>query len=218
VFEQHAIDYCCGGSRSLAEACQAEQMDVQSLLDQLTDVVSQTTSDEDADFASKSLTEMCDSIEATHHAFLRSELPRLTQLVDKVVAVHGDQFSWLHRLAESFRQLRDELGPHMMKEENVLFPAIRSIELSQSVPAFPFGSVDNPIRMMEHEHDAAGQALKELRALSSGFKTPEGGCNTFLAMLDGLHQLELDLHRHIHKENNVLFPGASLAASRGSKT
>lgn len=217
IFEQHKIDYCCGGGRSLEEACCAAQVDVQAVLVDLNGVLSRGRSDDEVDFSSLSLAEMCDQIEATHHQYLRSELPRLTQLVAKVVSVHGDQHVWLTQLAESFRQLCEELVPHMMKEEQILFPAIRTIERTSSVPLFPFGSVDNPIRMMEHEHDAAGQALKAIRAASSNFTLPEGGCNTFRAMLDGLHELENDLHRHIHKENNVLFPRASHMAAELSK-
>ena len=128
--------------------------------------------------------------------------------------MHGDQHDWLTTLKEAYSRLRDELTPHMFKEEQVLFPAIRMIEQSGKVPAFPFGSVDNPIQMMEHEHDVAGQALRDIRAASSDFTLPEGGCNTFRAMLDGLRELEADLHQHIHKENNILFPRASRMAAR----
>ena len=213
VFEQHKIDYCCGGGRSLEEACWSVQADVQAVLAELNRVATGGPSEDEVDFTSLSLTQMCDEIEATHHQYLRSELPRLTGLVDKVVSVHGDRHPWLSQLGESFRELREELVPHMFKEEQVLFPAIRTIEQSGQVPSFPFGSVDNPIRMMEHEHDVAGQALKSIRAASSDFTLPEGGCNTFRAMLDGLHELESDLHRHIHKENNVLFPRASQLAA-----
>ncbi|QDU44772.1 Iron-sulfur cluster repair protein YtfE [Symmachiella dynata] len=218
VFEQHRIDYCCGGGRPLKEACRMGQIDAQAVLEKLLDVIA-SDAGEDAsenDFASKSLADMCDSIEATHHEYLKRELPRLTQLVDKVVSVHGSQHAWLERMGTSFQQLRDELVPHMLKEEQILFPAIRTIEQSRALPSFPFGSVDNPIRMMEHEHDIAGQALRDIRAASSDFTLPDGGCNTFRAMLDGLRELEADLHRHIHKENNVLFPRASqLAAELG---
>ncbi|WP_417849467.1 iron-sulfur cluster repair di-iron protein [Thalassoglobus sp.] len=216
VFEQHGIDYCCGGKRPLQEACSSKKVDIQTVLSQLDGVTSgrDCKTDPDEDFTSKSLSEMCDEIEATHHAYLKDELPRLTQLVDKVASVHGNQHQWLGRLLESFRELHQELVPHMRKEEQVLFPAIRTIEQTKAVPAFPFGSVDNPISMMEHEHDVAGQALKEIRASSSDFTLPEGGCNTFRAMLDGLRELESDLHRHIHKENNVLFPRSSQLAAK----
>ena len=214
VFEQHGIDYCCGGGRPLEEACWAGRADAQSILAELLAVVSNETCQSDESFSSKSLTEMCDSIVETHHAYLKRELPRLTDLVEKVEAVHGEQHEWLSRLAKAYTQLRDELVPHMFKEEQILFPAIRTIEQSQAVPLFPFGSVDNPIRMMEHEHDVAGLALRDIRAASSEFTLPDGGCNTFRAMLDGLRELEADLHQHIHKENNVLFPQASRLAKQ----
>lgn len=216
VFEQHRIDYCCDGGRPLIEACAKGAVDVQTVLGELNDVISKAALEDAADgnVSSMSLTELCDSIVATHHEYLKRELPRLTQLVDKVVRVHGGHHEWLHRLGTSFQQLRDELNPHMLKEEQILFPALRTIEQSQEVPAFPFGSVDNPIHMMEHEHDVAGQALKAIREASSDFTLPDGGCNTFRAMLDGLRELEGDLHRHIHKENNVLFPRASKLAAK----
>ncbi len=214
VFEQHGIDYCCGGNRPLEEACWRGRVDAQAVLAELTEVASKHSSQPREDFSARSLTEMCDSIVDTHHEYLKRELPRLSQLVDKVIAVHGDQHDWLTTLKTAYKHLRDELTPHMFKEEQVLFPAIRTIEQSGKVPAFPFGSVDNPIRMMEHEHDVAGQALRDIRAVSSGFTLPEGGCNTFRAMLDGLRELEADLHQHIHKENNILFPKASQKAAR----
>ncbi|MCA9047130.1 MAG: iron-sulfur cluster repair di-iron protein [Planctomycetaceae bacterium] len=214
VFEQHGIDYCCGGNRPLEEACWKGNVDAQTVLAELTEVVSKAGRQPDDDFSAGSLTEMCDSIVSTHHDYLKRELPRLTQLVDRVTSVHGDQHPWLITLRTAYTQLRDELNPHMFKEEQILFPAIRTIEQSGQVPTFPFGSVDNPIRMMEHEHDTAGQALREIRAASSDFTLPEGGCNTFRALLDGLRELEADLHQHIHKENNILFPRASRLAAQ----
>jgi regulator of cell morphogenesis and NO signaling len=96
----------------------------------------------------------------------------------------------------------------MFKEERILFPAIRSLEQSTSAPAFPFGSVANPIRMMEHEHDHAGDALERMRRATQDYTVPEGACNTYRAMLAGLETLEGDMHQHVHKENNILFPRA----------
>ncbi|MCA9090890.1 MAG: iron-sulfur cluster repair di-iron protein [Planctomycetaceae bacterium] len=216
VFEKHRIDYCCGGSRPLEEACRKRQIDAQAVYQELRQIISGGASNPppDDDFASSSLAEMCESIEATHHEYLKRELPRLRQLVTRVAQVHGERHPWLLQLETAFQQLHDELVPHMLKEERVLFPAIRMIEQSPVLPAFPFGSVDNPIRMMEHEHDIAGQALQEIRRSSSDFTLPEGGCNTFRAMLDGLRELEADLHCHIHKENNILFPRASQLSAR----
>jgi regulator of cell morphogenesis and NO signaling len=189
------------------------------MLDNLDQAIAGSAAVDDGEpvFSSQTLSDMCDSIESSHHAYLRQELPRLTQLVAKVLSVHGAQHTWLSELSDAFQQLREELVPHMFKEEQILFPAIRTIEQSRTVPFFPFGSVDNPIRMMEHEHDVAGQALKTMRETTSDYALPVGGCNTFRAMLDGLRELEYDLHQHIHKENNILFPRASrLAAELGS--
>lgn len=215
VFERHRIDFCCSGQHSLEDACWSRQIDAQAVLAELLQIVSHESEhhDPDGDFASMSLTEMCDAIEMTHHEYLKRELPRLTQLIEKVVSVHGEQHSWLRTLARLFRRLCGELIPHMFKEEQILFPAIRMIEESGAIPPFPFGSVDNPIRMMENEHDHAGQALEEIRAVSSDFTLPPDGCHTFQALLEGLRELETDLHRHIHKENNVLFPRASRLAA-----
>jgi len=220
VFEQHKIDYCCGGGRPLEEACQKRQVDTERIYKELCDVIARGASNDSHtdNFTSKPLAEMCDLIETTHHDYLKRELPRMTQLVNKVVRVHGEHHPWLVQLGAAFQRLHDELVPHMFKEEQILFPAIRTIEQSQSVPAFPFGSVDNPIHMMEHEHDIAGQALHVIRQSSSDFTLPQGGCNTFRAMLDGLRELEADLHLHIHRENNILFPRASQLAAQLSGT
>ncbi|HIK95094.1 MAG TPA: iron-sulfur cluster repair di-iron protein, partial [Planctomycetes bacterium] len=141
-------------------------------------------------------------------AFLKTELPRLTQLVRKVADVHDSVHPELHDVRTVFAELRSELEPHMMKEENILFPAIRLLEQSMDCPRFPFGTVANPIRMMEHEHDNAGNALKRIRELTQDFLVPVDACNTWRTMLDGLQNLERDLHRHIHKENSILFPRA----------
>jgi regulator of cell morphogenesis and NO signaling len=158
-----------------------------------------------------SMTELADHIEQTHHAYLRSELPRLTRLVDKVTSVHGEAHAWLEDVRTVFAGLVAELEPHMMKEEQILFPMIRDIESGGS-GASHCGSIENPIRVMEHEHDNAGQALERLRELTNGFVAPDGACNSFRAMLDGMETLEADLHQHIHKENNVLFVRAAEAA------
>src|SRR5690606_19143685 len=107
-----------------------------------------------------------------------------------------------------FLPFRAEMESHMMKEEQVLFPMIRQLESSVSAPEFHCGSIRNPIRAMEHEHDSAGEALGEFDRLSGHYAPPPDACNTFRAMLDGLRELELDMHQHVHKENNVLFPRA----------
>ncbi len=129
-------------------------------------------------------------------------------MIEKVVAAHGQNQPQLNDLGQVFAALRGELEPHMFKEEQVLFPAIRQLEQAANRPSFPFGTVANPIRMMEHEHDTAGHALARIRELTNEYVPPETACNTYRVMLDGLRVLETDLHQHIHKENNILFPRA----------
>lgn len=208
VFEALRIDYCCGGGKSLDQACREEKVDPQDVLGQLQEAVEADDVEPVQDWASASLSELCDHIEQTHHAYLRTELPRLTELIEKVISVHGSRHPELARLQQTFAGLRDELEPHMFKEESILFPAIRQLERSETLITFPFGTVANPIRMMEHEHDNAANALAKIRHVTDDYRVPDEACNTYRAMLDGLHDLERDLHRHIHKENSILFPRA----------
>lgn len=207
IFQQLGIDFCCGGKKPVEQACREKGLDPATVLAML-DLADAGPSGEVVDAAAMSMTELADHIEATHHAYLRRELPRLQQMIDKVSAVHGDHFPWVREIQGIFRSFRDELASHMMKEEQVLFPMIRQIDASDSLPAFHCGSIANPIRMMEHEHDSAGNAMGEFDRLSSGYTPPAEACNTFRAMLDGLRELEQDMHQHVHKENNVLFPRA----------
>jgi regulator of cell morphogenesis and NO signaling len=129
-------------------------------------------------------------------------------LIAKIVNAHGEARPELSKVQHEFAALRSELEPHMFKEEQVLFPAIRWLEQSETQPAFPFGTVANPIRMMEHEHDTAGNVLARIRELTCDYRAPADACNTYRAALDGLRELEIDLHQHIHKENSILFPKA----------
>ena len=205
VFEQFKIDYCCGGGNSLGDACAKKKLDANDIIAQLTEVVADPQHDSAENWLNAPLMELCDHIESTHHAYLREELPRLTGLVEKVVNAHASKHAELVDLGQVFAELRAELEPHMFKEEQVLFPAIRQLEQAASRPRFPFGTVANPIRMMEHEHDTAGNALSRIRELTNDFMPPEGACNTYRVMLDTLQRLEIDLHQHIHKENFILF-------------
>ena len=214
VFEELQIDYCCHGGVSLQEACQQQHLDPGEVLAKL--APQEDLAPDLRDWLTAPLRELCDYIEQTHHVYLRAVLPRLDSLVAKVAEVHGDRHAELHDVLRLFQGLQAELVPHMVKEERILFPAIRQLELASRPLKLPFGTIQNPIRMMEHEHDAVGKMLSQLRSLTNDFAAPEGACNTYRAMLDGLRELELDLHEHIHKENNILFPrAAKLEASRG---
>lgn len=208
VFEALQIEYCCGGGKSLEHACWDRGLDPKLVEQQLEQAITEDESSSDS-WLDASLTELCDHIEQTHHAYLKEELPRLTKMVAKVVEAHGENHPELATIKEVFGSLKVELEPHMFKEEQVLFPAIRQLEQSADDPSFPFGTVANPIRVMEQEHDDAGYALSRLHTLTRDYKVPEDACNTYRAMLAGLRHLERDMHRHVHKENSILFPRAS---------
>ena len=207
VFEQAGIDYCCGGKIPLDQACRKKGIDPQQLLARL-EKAAATTGPADVDAATMSLTGLADHIETSHHAFLRTELPRLDVMTQKVATVHGAHDVRLAQIRDTYAGLAAEMTRHMMKEEQILFPMIRQLAASPTVPAFHCGSLANPIRQMEMEHDQAGLALAKMRQLSDGFTPPDWACNTYRAMLDALAHLEHDLHQHVHKENNILFPRA----------
>jgi regulator of cell morphogenesis and NO signaling len=208
VFEELGIDYCCGGRKPLEQACQARGLDLQHVLARLEEADREPVKDS-RNWMQASMTELADHIEQTHHLYLRNELPRLTELTGKVRQVHSANHPETAEVERVVLALRSELESHMLKEEQILFPIIRELEATDTATTFHCGSVNNPIRVMEHEHDNAGHALSKLRELTNGYAAPDDACGTYRAMLDALQQLERDLHVHIHKENNILFPRAS---------
>lgn len=202
VLERLGIDYCCGGRRSLAEACAAEGLDLAAVLASLEDEAG--TAAGEPDWARASLADLCDHIVVEHHGYLRRELPRLAELLAKVEAAHGREQPETAALRQVFAGLQAELEEHMAKEEQVLFPACRALEARTAAPRF----VPAAIAVMEDDHAQAAAALDRLRSLSKGYDLAQALCNAHRAALDGLRELELDLHRHIHEENNILFPRA----------
>lgn len=208
VFESMKIDYCCGGKISLQEACAKNRVNADEVVKRLQQCDGQANDLSTVDADAMSLTDLADHIEATHHAYLREELPRLDWMTEKVARVHGDKEPRLLTTRQAFVALKNELEPHMLEEESVVFPIVRQLEAPPERQGTRGGSVANPIRQMEHEHDQAGIALASLNESTDGYTPPDWACNTYRAMLDALSQLERDMHQHIHKENNVLFPKA----------
>ena len=204
LFEEEGIDYCCGGRESLRHACQERGIDIKKFLHRVEKLDEKGTSEKKF----STLTELIDHIVSTHHVFLRSELPLLNNLTLKVLTAHGDKDPRFLVLRETFLEMADELTQHMFEEEQILFPMIRKLEVSQSVPEFHRGSIAYPIRQMETEHDKVGSALYDFRELTDEYLVPDWACNTHKVMLASLLDLEKDLHQHIHKENNILFPRA----------
>ena len=213
IFEEFKIDYCCGGRRSIADACSTAGIDSVELNAKLQEVLGISISDSEEHPEDLSPAELLNYIVATHHLFTASELQRLTPLMEKVVMRHGENHPELLELEKLFTALRESLTPHMRKEENVLFPYIetlqRATETGSNLVPPHFVTVNNPIRMMMSEHDTDGERLLSMRRATADYQIPEGACPSFRALYAGLQDLERDLHRHIHLENNVLFPRAS---------
>jgi len=213
VFEKLGIDYCCGGKQTLEEACRAAGLPVGEVLGALEVAPpSRQPSPKDSDWQTAPLADLISHIENTHHKYTREEIARLGPLFEKVCSVHGEHHPELFELRTTFQTLAQELATHLMKEEMVLFPYMERMEESvmQKEPILPppFGTVRNPVSMMEHEHDSAGSALRALRASSNGYAAPPDACVSYQTLYKTLAEFEADLHQHIHLENNILFPRA----------
>lgn len=211
VFSNYGIDFCCGGKISVSEACANSNCDESKVISDLEALQSQTESSAH-DFNSWDLGFLADYIVNTHHRYVKAAIPQILPLAEKVASVHGDHHPEVVRIKQLFQDLADELILHLKKEEMVLFPYIKELEATQSagdtLGDSCFGSVASPISMMEQEHENAGLILKEMFGLSNGYSTPEDACNTFRVLYGKLKAFEDDLHRHIHLENNILFPKA----------
>jgi regulator of cell morphogenesis and NO signaling len=220
AFEKLKIDYCCGGHLTLEEACRNAGVEVGQVGELLEN--SSATGEADAaeiDFTKMSLSALGDYIVRKHHTFTREETERITALLEKVCSVHGANHGELFEIQRIFGALRLEIENHLLKEERMLFPYIALMESSlnfgQPVPPAPFGSTRNPVKVMTLEHDAAGEHLREIRNLSRNFAVPSDACTTYKTLYAALEEFETDLHRHIHLENNILFPKAIEMESAG---
>ena len=211
IFEQYGIDFCCGGKKPLSDACREKGLALLEVTAALK-AAAKLSNEPTADLQGGSLAALIDHIVKTHHGYTREEIVRLQTLLDKVCSKHGGNHSELRAMQAIFAGLAQELKLHLMKEENVLFPYVIRMEESvlQDEPILPppFGTVQNPVRMMVQEHDGAGNALRELRQLSADYTPPEDACTSFRVLYKSLEAFEKDLHQHIHLENNILFPRA----------
>lgn len=213
VFESLGIDYCCGGGKSLEEACRGVNLEAESVLDSL-EMAEQSArgSQSERNWGKEPLSDLISHIRKTHHKYVRDEIARLEPLLDKVCGVHGKNHPELHSVRSIFHDLAAELRTHLMKEEMVLFPYVLRMEeaIVEKAPIVPppFGSVRNPVTMMEFEHDSAGEALRAMREATRGYQAPPDACVSYQTLYKALAEFEADLHQHIHLENNILFPRA----------
>lgn len=204
MMEALKIDFCCGGQRPLAEAAQAAGVPVETAIAVLQTAITQAASEAGAerDWTEAPLDELMTHIVATHHQTLYQELPRLDAMLELVARVHGPNHGdVLSPLLTTFRGLKEELESHLDAEEQAVFPAIRRLLAGESG-----NGVREEVADLTAEHDLAGEALAKMRQLTNDYAVPEDACNTFLALYDGLQEMERDLHRHVHLENNILFP------------
>lgn len=204
VFERLGIDYCCGGDHSLAEACRKKDLDPTTVAEMLDVAADASAPSDTTDWTEASLGALIDHIESTHHDYLRRELPRLEELLTRVVQAHGAEYSWLDPTLEVFQTLKLDLETHMVSEEERVFPSIRALEENGADAELDEAGIDKMIR----EHDDSGAALDRFRELTDDYTPPADACPKFRAAMDGLEELETDMHQHIHKENNILFPRA----------
>jgi regulator of cell morphogenesis and NO signaling len=211
-FEKLGIDYCCGGSRTLGEACAEAKISVEQALSRLQEGLSASQPKPGRDWKSEPLADLIAHITSTHHVFVRQECPRIEALAAKVVSVHGTNHPELLEVQSLFSALAGELSVHLMKEEQILFPYVIRLEeaaiAGEPAPSAMFGPVVNPVRMMMQEHDGAGDVLKRLRATTKDYAVPGDACISYTTLYEALKGFEADLHQHIHLENNILFPRA----------
>ncbi len=210
IFKKYGIDFCCGGSITIEEACSKKGVDYTLLEKELVTV--DMVVDQEHDYNKWDLHFLIDHIINVHHKYVEESIPLLLQYANKVAKVHGHHYVEVVEINSLFHEVAQELSAHMNKEELILFPYIKQLvkaEKEGSTLSRPhFGTVNNPIQMMEYEHENVGDIFKSIAKLSNDYSPPDEACNTFRALYAKLEEFEQDLHKHIHLENNILHPKA----------
>lgn len=212
VFKKYGIDFCCGGNVGLSEICRKKDINLSEIEEDLIKVNSQKS--DLPDFDRWGLDFLIDYIINQHHTYVAENIPLIIQYSDKVAKVHGENHPETVEINKLFHAVADELLAHMQKEERILFPYVKQLVKAKkegvTMPNAPFGSVNNPIKMMESEHENAGDIFKQIDKLSNNYTPPLAACSTYKVLYAKLKDFETDLHKHIHLENNILFPKASV--------
>lgn len=209
VFKNHSIDFCCNGNRSIDEACKSENIDSQQLVNELNEVLNDT-SEKAVGFNHWPLDLLADYIEKTHHRYCERKINEIKPYLEKITKAHGEQHPELIEINELFKETAGKMSVHMKKEELILFPFIRKMtkvkSTGEALTAPKFGSVESPIDIMRDDHNEEGERFQRIRTLSQNYTVPEDGCATYKVTFAMLNEFEDDLHQHIHLENNILFP------------
>lgn len=205
VLEKYGIDYCCGGDMTLEAACMQEGIEIGLVTAELEKHDSEASKGDGTDWLHSGTKELIENIVATHHVYLKEELPRLSFLVNKVASVHGERHPYLQGLSELYRGLSQDLESHLFDEEENIFPMLRLISSSGNFDML-VSDATGAIEQAKRDHQSVGDCIHQIRAMTGGYQLPADGCETFRLMLTSLERLESDTHRHVHKENNILFP------------
>jgi len=210
IFQQHGLDFCCGGNRTIEESCAKKDVDPSDIVQALDQLATDGTKEDNYD--QWSLDFLVDYIVNNHHEFTRNKLPEIGKYAKKVASVHGKRHEELNEIYYEFTMLHTEIFNHLDKEERILFPYIKKLVEAEETGTKPekphFEEAANPIAMMEDEHDEAGTSMAKIRRLSNDFTPPEDACTTYRLLYENLEGFEKDLHKHVHLENNILFPKA----------
>lgn len=209
IFKKFNLDFCCGGKKTIAQACNDKKVDIMEIENELNKI--DTQGDQTSHkFDEWELDFLVDYILNTHHKYVKNAIPILLDYTSKVAKVHGKEHPEVIEIADKFYVAAEELNGHMCKEEQILFPYIKQLVSANSnkstIPGSVFETIKNPINMMEHEHDVVGDIFKTIREISNNYTPPEDGCTTYKVSFLKLKEFEEDLHQHIHLENNILFP------------
>lgn len=215
VLHTYHVDFCCGGNRPLADGCLRAGVAVEDVVQAIADEEARVTRNgNQPNWSRASCADLIGHIVETHHVYTREELTRLAPLMQKVARVHGERHPELLRLATLFQALAQDMAPHLMREERILFPFILGLEAGDA-PAAPFGHIGQPLAVMDADHASVGRLLAEMRAVTHDYQPPDGACGSYRALYQGLAALERDIHLHVHLENNILFPKARALAEGG---
>ena len=210
VFKKYNIDFCCKGGRTVEEACDSKKVSPQQIYHELEEIVNRKS--EDIDFNSWPLDLLADYVEKTHHRYVEEKSAMLIPYLNKLCKVHGERHPELFEINELFIGSAQDLAAHMKKEELILFPFIKQMveakKNGEPLPAPRFGTVENPVAMMKHEHEAEGERFVKIAELTNNYEFPDDACGTYQVTYRMLEDFQNDLHKHIHLENNILFPKA----------
>ena len=205
VFKTNKIDFCCNGNRTISDAAKKKNIDISLLINEL-EIASKTRSDDGIDFNSWPVDLLADYIQKIHHKYVAEKLPIILQFLDKLRKVHGGNNPELYKVYELFEGASTELVQHMNKEEFVLFPYARLKAKDTFDETSTLGNVEDPVEMMKYEHENEGDRFREIRKLTNDYTLPSEACSTYKVTYSMLEEFEADLHKHIHLENNILFP------------